>query len=124
MSGGSDTSASREPTSFTVKGTLTLTYMQSGSETGFSPSADCQANLDNTDVRAGAQVVVRNADGKDVGLGQLGAGKFDNGSSCLVPFEIDDVPTGSDIYSVEVAHRGEVKFSRADAGHLSITLGN
>jgi hypothetical protein len=123
-SGGRGTGESREPSTFKVQGTLTLTYMQSGSETGFSPGADCQSNLDYTDVRAGAQVVVRDADGKDVGLGQLGSGKFDNASSCLVPFEVDDVPTGSNIYSVEVAHRGEVKFNRSDAAHLSITLGN
>lgn len=35
-------------------------------------------------------------------------------SGCLFPFTVNDVPTTSDSYSVEVGHRGEVTFGRDD----------
>jgi hypothetical protein len=39
-------------------------------------------------------------------------------------FSADDVPSGRSFYTVEVAHRGEVKYSKADAAKpLELTLG-
>lgn len=83
------------------------------------------------DIHAGAQVTVRDADGKTVALGTLDSGLLAGKpgtllilSKCSFSFSITDVPSGGDFYSVEVAHRGQVNYSAVQMqSALKLTLG-
>lgn len=113
-------STSEPPATFTATGTLQL------SGGSFYPKGKpCSGSDGYDDIQAGAQVVVRDGDGTSVGLGSLGPGVSDKRFSvyCVFPFEVPDIPSGGGIYSVEVAHRGQVEFQEADADRLQLTLG-
>ena len=73
-----------------------------------------------SDIREGTSVVVRNAEGRIVGTGQLAAGELigRNGSTkagdeCQFAIEVAGVPV-SHFYEIEVSHRGAQTFSRAE----------
>lgn len=107
---------------FTVNGSLTAgtldtpmtqcTYIPGVSNAGFS------------DLTKGADVKIRDSNGKVVGIGELKGGTRFSPARCKFDFTIDDVPEGDSIYSIEVAHRGEVPFKRADAESLSLSMGD
>lgn len=119
--GGSDAKGVGKP-AFDVGGTITVAKGLALSD------GSCAGSSGFDDLVLGAPVVVRNADGKRVGLGNLEAGRtsgLDQGGyvSCTFKFDVSNVPSSAGVYSVEVTHRGEIPFKQEDAGHLSLTLG-
>lgn len=90
--------------------------------------ASCAGQNGYEDITAGAQVVVQDNSDKTVGLGQLDGGVMSDRVSsvdaqCVFAFSVSDVPAAGNIFSIEVAHRGQVKFKRANADSVSLTLG-
>lgn len=81
------------------------------------------------DIDRGAQVRVRNGDGKTIAVGSLGRGVQTSGelADCRFPFSVK-VPDDEDFYSIEVSHRGELTYSRKklDKMHwkVALTLGS
>ena len=77
------------------------------------------------DIRDGADVVIRDGAGTIVGTSNLTDGT-QQGSGVTFTFKVDGVPD-ADFYAVEVSHRGELRFSRAEmaANHwvVSASLG-
>lgn len=76
-----------------------------------------------SDMREGAEVTVTDASGDTVALGRLKQGVRSGASTCEMPFTVTDVPH-SEFYAVEVAGRGEQRFTRAelDAASWDIDL--
>lgn len=111
--------AADEPDMFTVTGEVTLI----SAEVDWLAGGECYGTSGYDDMIGGAQVLVRDADGKSVAVGELAGGVKEDRVTCRFPFTVDDVPSGSVVYSVEVAHRGEVSFTEADADDVSLSLG-
>ncbi len=91
----------------------------------------CSGDGGFQDMRAGADVVVKDASGATVALGALLDGKGfkrDSGAvACQFSFPPLDVASDSAFFEVSVSHRDGVRYSRADladAGILSLTLGS
>ncbi|MCP2327604.1 hypothetical protein HDA40_006111 [Hamadaea flava] len=107
------------PTAFMLAGTMVL----SPSEFGWTRDPwNCWGRGGYDDIREGTQVVVTDADGKTVAVGQLGKGEPKAESTrCEFVFLIAAVPEGSQFYAVEVAHRGKVQYPRAEL-NSAITL--
>jgi hypothetical protein len=92
----------------------------------------CEGSGGFMDIHPGAQVVIRDASGKTVGVGVLDSGYVPpefrdleypgTAGACSWNFKIGDIPSGAGPYSVEVAHRGEVTFAEADAKDISLSL--
>ena len=122
LASGSDGSASPSKPAgktFTVSGELTLT------DAGVhNVSGHCFGTNGYDDMQVGAQVVVRDADGKTVGVSQLDAGTLGGVTVvCTFPFTVEGVPSGKGPYSVEVSHRGQIAFEESQAHGVSLTLG-
>lgn len=115
--GGSDEPA--KPKTFTAAGTFTLKQITLGSAEGYS----CSGRDGFADIRVGTQVVVRDAAGKKVGIGELEDGRQNATGWCELPFTVTGIPISDGVYSVEVSKRGEIAFKRADAKKLELTLG-
>lgn len=118
-----ETTAPEGTDTFTVSGTVTLT-----SADILTGGGTCFGDGGYSDLQPGAQVVVRDAQGATVAAGSLGPGARPKGERyrnvmCEFPFTVEGVPSGGDLYSVEVGSRGEVTFREADAGSLALTLG-
>ncbi len=103
----------------TVRGNLTLIGLI-GDPTASGP---CDASLRGGmgDIAPGAQVVVYDATGKTVGIGELQEGTIDGGA-CVMPFTVAGVPAGVGPYSVEVTHRGKIAFTEAEASDVELSL--
>lgn len=117
---------------FVVNGTVTVTADSLSSEQTMDGS--CVTGNGYDDVRTGAQVTVRDDASKVVALGALTEGhvteQFTEGAligyayKCTFKFAVTGVPEGHAIYSVEVSHRGELHYSRADLNPwLKLTIG-
>ncbi|MEV0616179.1 hypothetical protein AB0I81_22890 [Nonomuraea sp. NPDC050404] len=84
----------------------------------------CRGGGGFDDLREGAQVVVSDAAGKTIALGQLGAGSWKRGVGCIFLFTVADVPGGLDFYGVEVSHRGRVQYTAAQlAAPVELSIG-
>jgi hypothetical protein len=94
----------------------------------------CQARDGYEDIKGGTQVVVRNAKNEVAGLGALEPGIFTGLGpkddpiripTCELPFKVSVSEVSSATYSVEVSHRGQLQYSRADLNQpLALSLGN
>ncbi|MDX3110160.1 hypothetical protein [Nonomuraea angiospora] len=73
----------------------------------------CTTGGGYNDIRQGAQVVVTDAAGKTIALGQLGAGSWKRDTGCIFLFTVADVPAGEKFYGIEVSHRGRVQYTAA-----------
>lgn len=107
--------------SFEAKGTMTLGL---DGVTQHAPGGgECDGYGGYDDITPGAQVVI-SAEGKTVGKGELGEGKYDDGW-CKFPFTVSDVKGGFDFYSVEVSGRGTIEYTREEleAG-VGLSLGS
>ena len=71
---------------------------------------ECDGYGGYDDITPGAQVVIK-AKGETVGKGTLGEGKYDGGW-CRFPFSVPDVKGGADFYSVEIANRGAIEYTK------------
>lgn len=117
-SGTSDESAAK-PKTFDVQGTMTLDSVDVIGDGGDG----CLGSEGYDDIREGAAVVVFDDGGKKIGIGALEAGRASTATTCEFEFTVSDVPIRGSIYSVEVSHRGEIPFKRANAQDLALTLG-
>lgn len=116
---GSDAPAA--PTAFTLTGDFTLK----------DSDRTCQGEGGYKDIGFGAAVTVYDGAGKVLAISKLGVGAYTptvigaERGSCTYPIKVEAVPTGVPIYQVEVANRGMVRLSEADArtGMLSVNLG-
>lgn len=83
----------------------------------------CAPPTGYSDVHAEAQVVIADARGQKIAVGELEPGTAEQGPTesvadgrCVFNFEVDDVPGTSDLYSVHVGNtfRGEATYSKHD----------
>lgn len=112
-------SSSPESETLNVSGSFTLTDY----DTYFQ--GRCSGTGGYDDITRGAQVVVRDGDGKTLAIGELGQGRAEDSFTCAFPFRVESVPAGEAFYSLEVAHRGEVTYSADDIiGPIEMTLGD
>lgn len=116
-------------TTFAVIGTLTIASNSNIQGGDNNPGADCQGQSDLADVVEGAQVVVKDPSGKEVGVGSLGVGRLRTGFAqyqepvCTFTFEVSGVPEdGSGIYSVTIGQRQPYTFKQSEARHLSLSV--
>lgn len=116
---GADSAASSEPTPelFTVAGELTL--IDSGL---IRAEGACTGDGGYGDISAGAAIIIRDAQGQQVGLGELMTGREIDSVTCEFSFAVTDVPDGGDKYSIEVSDRGQVPFDREEASDVQISL--
>lgn len=148
------TQASTSPSSlYAVRGKLTLKdQTQNGvsnvvdgtfkpNETDCAPSQSGDTGY--ADIRNGAQVILSNATGATVGVGQLANGRLSNThrvqrggpndgdlpyfvqtwGECTWDFHVT-YSARSDFYGIEIAHRGVTQYSAADLGAgLSLSIG-
>jgi len=121
-SGGGSSSGS----SFTLRGSLTLAF------TGVLPvdtnRTGCTGEGGFADIGKGTEVTVYDATGVVVGSGSLAAGRFassDSVAPCVFRFAVPGVVGGSKFYGVEIAHRGKLTVSAAEAkaGTYAASLG-
>lgn len=114
-----------KPSTFTVSGSMRITGYDDTGTAGIyvDPSGLCFGVDGFADIKAGAQIVVKDATGRAVATGALGPGDGVS-NACTFKFKIPDVPSSGDsIYSIEVSHRGDIAFKKADAAALSLTIG-
>jgi hypothetical protein len=121
------------PSTLTVTGTITVDADSSASEQAMG--GVCVTEGGYSDVRTGAQVTVADAAGKALALGALESGHvsevFGPGTAvegmaykCVFGFTVNDVPSGEQIYSVEVSHRGKINFPKDKLSDpITLTLG-
>lgn len=65
----------------------------------------------HSDLKEGAQVVISDAVGKTIAIGQLAAGVQDGVGGCRFTFRVTKVPGGQDFYGIEVTHRGRLQYT-------------
>jgi len=111
-----------QPDDFTAHGTMQLISASNVANPG--GDSGCYGTGGYSDLRPGAQVVVADADGKTLAIGELGVGSG-AAVACVLPFTVTGVPAGKKFYGVSVSHRGTVQFTEAElkAG-ASLTIGD
>lgn len=93
-------------------------------QTEYTDGGNCVLAGGYDDIQQGAQVTVKDQSGTIVGLGALDVGHIQTGR-CVFGFGVDDLPEGKDFYTVEVSHRGELKYTREGLREsLTLTLGS
>lgn len=106
---------------FAVYGTLEL---RGDAEVGAPVGSPCSGAGGYDDIHGGAQVVVRDATSKEVGLGELADGMRNEAGWCQFVINMRGVPLGEgEIYKIEVSGRGEIAFNLEDSESLELTLG-
>jgi hypothetical protein len=119
MAGCAAAGSSSKPTesaaeTVTAQGTISTPLDTSGL---FDPGAEqlsvrdlCTADTGFRDIERGAQVVVADASGKTVGVGDLTVGITDGGAGgstsvfdalCVFKFRVNDIPTGDNFYRLQ-----------------------
>lgn len=124
--GGEGDAEANEPETTIVTGTLTLLAPDGFDSWDRKVGTTCVGRGGYSDLGGSAQVVVRDARGKQVGLGELVDGTIQKGDYypvCEFTFIVPDVPEGDGLYTVEVAKRGEVTFKLTDDKPVALTLG-
>lgn len=109
------------PEALTVNGSIALTAYGSWIGNG-DGSGSCGGVDGYGDISGGAVVIVRNATGEQVGLGELEEGQRSRGD-CVFDFEVTDIADDSERFTVEVSGRGQVPFTRDEASRLRLSLG-
>ncbi|MEU1720352.1 hypothetical protein [Nonomuraea sp. NPDC005692] len=85
----------------------------------------CRGGGGFDDLRQGAQVVVTDAAGTTIALGQLSGGSWKRGVGCIFLFTVPDVPGGEKFYGVEISHRGRAQYTAAQiAAPLAMEIGS
>jgi hypothetical protein len=109
-------------------GTIAGTVVIPGDYASWAPTEQtCWGAGGYGDLAEGAQVVVSDPEGAVIGTGALEAGVWtsytspSNPSRCSFAFSVADLPDVA-FYSVEVSHRGQVTYSRADLEATSWTV--
>ena len=87
-----------------------------------SDLTNCSNSGGYDDINQGAQVVVKNSDGKQVGVGKLSQGVRSGDYGCQFSFRVGGVASDAS-YAVTVANRAPFAFNRSDAKALALTIG-
>lgn len=101
---------------------------ENGSVTIQPSSSPCHGLSGYDEIHEGTQVTVSDSAGKVIGSGTLGPGSVPDPTVdnpvCTFTFDIGKVPD-SPFYKLEVAHRGQVTFTRQEvlANDVALTLG-
>lgn len=118
------TTTATDPASFAVYGSLEMPIHETVYD---SMGRTCAGDGGYDDIRAGAQVVVTDADGGTVALGELSQGRMDGSvpdATCQWRFTVADVPAGAGFYGVEVTHRGALQYTEQELrSPISLSLG-
>lgn len=124
-SSATGTTASSTPSGFKVQGVVSVSAGKTvPGQTEYTDGGDCVLGGGYDDIRQGAQVTVKDQSGNVVALGALDAGHIQR-QRCQFGFTVENVPDGKDFYSVEVSHRGELKYTRDGLNQaLALTLGD
>lgn len=103
-----------------VTGSVTLEVTWDSVRFGDHPT--CFGEGDYADVNEGAQVVVTDAAGATVGVGELDFGVHRE-EGCVFGFSLA-VPAGQEFYGLEVAHRGRAQYSAAQmSAPIELSIG-
>lgn len=128
------------PAAFKITGTITVA---AGEGSDSTLGGACLTDGGYSDIRTGAQVTVTNESGKVIALGSLDAGHTSDtlmlptfnpdtavvenapkATQCVFGFTVPGVPEGESFYSIEVAHRGQLRYDRAKlSAALTFNLG-
>lgn len=103
-----------KPTAFVLIGHAAVVLASGDHRAAGTP---CDASAGITDLGAGTPVKVIGASGDPIAYGTLGSGTVDRAGTtptCDFPFQIRDVPGGSDTYGVAVGNRSAHSFPAAD----------
>ena len=117
---GPSTRAEPTPTkaaTFTVSG-----YLTANGSFGLA----CRGIGESADLHRGTPVVVRDAGGTKVAAGALGDGFADDDapqSRCIFSFTVRKVPEGNGPFTVQVARRPPVSFTRDQANLVEVMVG-
>ncbi|MUL85214.1 MULTISPECIES: hypothetical protein [unclassified Mycolicibacterium] len=76
--------------------------------------SNCRGTRGYSDIGPGTAVTVADEAGTLLAKGTLDVG-YGESDWCSLPFQVADVPGGKHFYKVEVAHRGEVSYTEAEA---------
>jgi len=92
---------------YTVYGSVDILHSSTPQFSG--ARGQCGADSEFSDIRPGADVIVRDDSDEIVGTGHLGDGEYVNTygyrTYCQWPFIINGVPRGSSFYKVQISHR-------------------
>lgn len=109
-----------KPTTVTIIGTMTL--LPAAFNPAY-PGTPCTGGVGYDDIAQGTDVVVRDAAGKVIGTGQLGAGSV-RGTYCVFWFTVSEVPQET-FYGVEISHRGVMTYTADQVKRpLEVALGS
>lgn len=104
------------PQPFSVSGFLTL---ESGGFIWSSATDVCSGKDGYDDIHAGTQVVVSDASGTTIAIGELGTGlarrdpdNISRATECRFPFKVTGVPGGHEFYGLAIGRRGKLDFPR------------
>lgn len=112
-----------QPTTFVMEGAFALTD-NSAYEGIVADGAGCSGSGGYSDISAGTQVAVYSASGDVIGVGALRSGTRTSPSTCVFDVHVPNVPLGESFYQVEVAHRGMITVTAADAEYVMLSLGD
>jgi hypothetical protein len=100
-----------QPGTFVLAGDFTLTDNPINLDSG-----GCEGGLGYDDIATGTAVTVYDAAGSVVGTGSLLLSTFmASDRSCIFQVAVDNIPADEDFYQVEIAHRGRLQLSAAEA---------
>lgn len=107
----------------TIEGRILL---RQGSEGRGGQPGSCEGRDGYDDIRAGAQVTVKDENGTVIATGRLEGGQQVEVPSatlyiCEFGFQVD-VPADKSFYAIEVSHRGEITYSRAEMEESAWTV--
>lgn len=98
------------PGSFTVTGEMALIGDEGDSYSNVEGGTTCTSLSGYDDIAAGTQVVISDASGDTVAVGQLREGK-PTAAACAFSFKVNNVPAGSKFYKLEVGKRGGLQYT-------------
>lgn len=114
--------AMRTPSTFDIAGTFTLKGKATTS--GLPADFACAGTGGYSDLSPTAAVKVSNESGTLLAKGRM-TGSYGTTGYCVFDFTVTDVPRGSKFYEVEIAHRGGLSFTEAEAEDgLSLSIGD
>jgi len=109
------------PKTIPMAGTVVLEWMPVNSAYWWNDAnTECHGAGDYASVQTGSDVIVADASGKTVQMGELGVPVLDD-MICTYPFKMK-VPAGSAFYKVSIAGK-EVTVRKGELGKVTLTMG-
>lgn len=114
--------AMRTPATFDIAGTFTLKGKTTTS--GLPADFSCAGTGGYSDLSPTAAVKVSDQSGTLLAKGHM-TGSYGTSGYCVFDFTVAGVPRGSKFYEVEIARRGGLTYTEAEAEEgLSLTIGD